>query len=103
MDADCIEMKTLFPSDEPLLNIQQVHDGEYHAGGSSPATAEKMVTLPNCDAEPIRIPGSIQQHGFMLLLDGPGKHLVGASENAQEFLALPLKLILGASMDGCGK
>ena len=58
MDADCIEMKTLFPSDEPLLNIQQVHDGEYHAAGSSPATAEKMVTLLNCDAEPIRLPGS---------------------------------------------
>jgi light-regulated signal transduction histidine kinase (bacteriophytochrome) len=99
MDADCIEMKTLFPSDEPLLNIQQVHDGEYHATGGSPATAGKMVTLLNCEAEPIRIPGSIQQHGFMLLLDGQGKHLVGASENAQEFLALPLKLILGASVD----
>ena len=35
----------------------------------------------------------------MLLLDRRGEHVVAASENAEGFLALPLKLILGASVD----
>jgi light-regulated signal transduction histidine kinase (bacteriophytochrome) len=58
-----------------------------------------MITLSNCEDEPIRIPGSVQQHGFLLLLDKREKHVVAASENAEEFLALPLKLVLGALVD----
>ena len=54
------------------------------------------TTLENCEDEPIRIPGSIQRHGFLLLLDPGGEHVAGASENAEEFLGIPLKLILGA-------
>ena len=98
-DADCIEMNTLFPHDPSLLNIQQVHAGEYHAAAASSPTGEEMITILNCEDEPIRIPGSIQRHGFMLLLDSREEHVVAASENAEEFLALPLKLILGASVD----
>src|SRR5580658_10477933 len=96
-DAGCIEMNTLFPRDSSLLNIQQVHAGEYHAAASS-ATGEEMITILNCEDEPIRIPGAIQRHGFMLLLDRLAEHVVAASENAEEFLMLPLKLILGASV-----
>jgi light-regulated signal transduction histidine kinase (bacteriophytochrome) len=99
MDADGIEMNTFFPRDSPPLNIQQIHDGEYHAAGASVATREGMITTLNCEDEPIRIPGGIQRHGFMLLLDKREEHVVAASENAEEFLALPLKLILGASVD----
>ena len=98
-DAGCIEMNTLFPRGSSLLNIQQVHAGEYHAAAASSATGEQMITVLNCEDEPIRIPGSIQRHGFMLLLDRRAEHVVAASENAEEFLALPLKLILGASVD----
>jgi light-regulated signal transduction histidine kinase (bacteriophytochrome) len=92
-------MNSLFSSDSPLLNIQQVHDGEYHAAGASAVSRAPMTTVLNCEDEPIRIPGSIQQHGFMLLLDRRGEHVVGTSENAERFLALPLKLILGAEVD----
>ena len=92
-------MNTPFPPHSPLLNIQQVHDGEYHGATASAATGEEMVAILNCEDEPIRIPGAIQQHGFMLLLDRRGEHVVAASENAEGFLALPLKLILGASVD----
>jgi light-regulated signal transduction histidine kinase (bacteriophytochrome) len=99
MDAGCFEMISLFPRDPPLLNIQQVHDGEYHATSVSSATGEEVTSILNCQDEPIRIPGSIQQHGFMLLLDSREEHVVAASENAEEFLALPLKLILGAAVD----
>ena len=99
MDGDRIKMNTFSPSDSPLLNIKEVHDGEYHAAGVSAATGDGLVTTLNCEDEPIRIPGSIQRHGFMLLLDKREEHVIGASENAEEFLAVPLKLILGASVD----
>ena len=54
------------------------------------------VTLDNCASEPIRIPGAVQRHGFLLCLDEMDEHVSMASENAEEFLATPLKLILGA-------
>ena len=92
-------MNTPFPLRPPLLNIQQVHGGEYHGAGTSAATGEEMLTILNCEDEPIRIPGAVQRHGFLLLLDKRGEHIVAASENAEGFLALPLKLILGASVD----
>jgi light-regulated signal transduction histidine kinase (bacteriophytochrome) len=75
------------------------HDGEYDAAGASASPGEAMITISNCEDEPIRIPGSIQRHGFMLLLDKREEHVVAASENTEEFLALPLRLILGASVD----
>ncbi|AFL86943.1 bacteriophytochrome (light-regulated signal transduction histidine kinase) [Terriglobus roseus DSM 18391] len=60
-----------------------------------PAVADP-ITLDNCASEPIRIPGSIQPHGFLLGLDETHEHVVLASENARDFLQTPLKLILGA-------
>ena len=54
------------------------------------------VTLDNCASEPIRIPGAVQRHGFLLCLDEMDEHVSMASANAEEFLATPLKLILGA-------
>jgi light-regulated signal transduction histidine kinase (bacteriophytochrome) len=55
--------------------------------------------LQNCDDEPIRTPGSIQRHGFLLVLDREQQHVVAASENTTEFLEVPLNLILGALLD----
>jgi light-regulated signal transduction histidine kinase (bacteriophytochrome) len=92
-------MNPLFPCDPPFLNIQQENDGEYHSTGASAAAAQEMTSIPSCEDEPIRVPGSIQRHGFLLLLDGRDEHVVAASENTEEFLGLPLKLILGASVD----
>ena len=48
-----------------------------------------------CEDEPIRIPGSIQRHGFLLLLDRDDTHVVAASQNVEEFLEIPLGLVLG--------
>jgi len=53
----------------------------------------------NCADEPIRVPGSVQRHGFLLLLDDHGEHVVGASQNAEEFLEVPLGLILGTPLE----
>jgi PAS domain S-box-containing protein len=59
----------------------------------------KPENLIACEDEPIRIPGSIQRHGFLLLLDSSGQHIVAASQNAEEFLSIPLSLILGTLVE----
>lgn len=60
------------------------------------------VDLTNCDREPIRTPGSIQEHGFLLVLQlRPEGHLrvVTASENAADYIGIPLDRILYGSLD----
>jgi light-regulated signal transduction histidine kinase (bacteriophytochrome) len=60
---------------------------------------EISEALLRCEDEPIRVPGSVQQHGFFLLVDGLFEKVLVASENAERFLNLPMKLILGAQVD----
>ena len=52
-----------------------------------------------CADEPIHIPGAVQQHGFFLLTDDAGGRILVASQNAEDFLDVPLRLILGARLD----
>lgn len=52
-----------------------------------------------CAEEPIHLSGSMQQSGFCLMTAEGGDRVVVASENAEHFLQLPFKLILGASLD----
>lgn len=66
-----------------------------HTVPLDPSTPE----LLRCEDEEIRIPGSIQTHGFLLVLDEQSKHVVAASENAGEFLGVPFKVLLGAPLD----
>jgi hypothetical protein len=49
---------------EMTLNIQLNHDGEYHTAIPSATAVEARTTHHNCDEEALRIPGSIQRHGF---------------------------------------
>ncbi|SEG20287.1 PAS domain S-box-containing protein [Bryocella elongata] len=53
----------------------------------------------NCVDEPIRVPGSIQQHGFFLLTLPDYEVIVAASENSQRFLNVPLRLVVGSKLD----
>lgn len=64
-------------------------------------SAEDDFTLSGqrCEDEPIRVPGSIQRHGFLLVLDESDKHILAASENTGEFLDVPLTLILGTATE----
>jgi PAS domain S-box-containing protein len=63
-------------------------------------TADSARANPQtCEDEPIRIPGSIQRHGFLLLLDDRDEHVVAASQNAEDFLEVPLALILGTPIE----
>ena len=70
-----------------------------HTPNSATVPVSDGVTLNNCADEPIRIPGSIQPHGFLIGLDEEYRRVVVASGTAAEYLGTPLKLILNAPID----
>jgi PAS domain S-box-containing protein len=63
-----------------------------------PTDTPAVEEIP-CTSEEIRLPGSIQPHGFLLVLDGDAETIEMASENAVGFLRAPLKLLLGARIE----
>ncbi|MFB2898466.1 ATP-binding protein [Aerosakkonemataceae cyanobacterium BLCC-F50] len=46
----------------------------------------ESIDLTNCDREPIHIPGSIQPHGFMLILQEPELKIIQVSANTTQFI-----------------
>lgn len=63
------------------------------------------LDLDKCAQEPIRVPGSIQPHGALLLLDLHSLRILQRSANAQQLLDIPLDLDgndpkRGATLDG---
>jgi len=67
---------------------------------SSTVAVDTTKTLTaQCEEEPIRIPGSIQRHGFLLVFDDDGQRVIAASQNAGEYLEVPIKLILGTAIE----
>lgn len=57
------------------------------------------LDLRSCEQEPIRIPGSIQTHGFLLALDPKTRRVQQASENAASHLKRPMAQISGATLE----
>ena len=53
-----------------------------------------QVDLNNCDREPIHIPGSIQPHAVVLVLEEGTLSILQASANAPDRLGLEMKHIL---------
>ena len=53
----------------------------------------------SCADEEIRVPGSVQAHGFLLGVDPDQDSVVFASENTAQFLGLPLRLVLGSKLE----
>ena len=68
-------------------------------GAYSLSTADKLLAeaVERCAQEPIQVPGSIQPHGFMLVLDEPSLRIVQASENAERWLGIPAQSLVGCS------
>nr|WP_322505647.1 hypothetical protein [Chroococcidiopsis cubana] len=72
------------------------------ASQSEELTIAETVDLTNCDREPIHIPGSIQPHGVLFVLQEPDLIVVQVSKNvsdiiqvsAQELLDKPLNNLL---------
>ncbi len=80
---------------ESEVNRMQVSDSP------SLATVSEAIggTSTPCEEESIRVPGAMQQHGFALVTDAEMSEIRMASENAERFLRLPLRLILGSRLD----
>lgn len=58
-----------------------------------PATAATLTTrldVASCADEPIRVPGAIQPHGWLLVLDATGQQVAAYSENWQQLLDAPV-------------
>ncbi|MFV3415243.1 ATP-binding protein [Pseudomonas sp. NY15436] len=51
--------------------------------------------IERCAQEPIQLPGSIQPQGFLLVLDEADLRILQASENAQRWLGLAARELLG--------
>ncbi|MCJ2064885.1 GAF domain-containing protein [Methylobacterium sp. J-088] len=54
---------------------------------------QQRVDLTACDREPIHVVGSVQPHGFLLVLDPPSLTVVQASANA------PAEAVVGIALD----
>lgn len=72
---------------------------ELRAEGSSQVAEEIAATEVRCEDEPIRVPGAVQQHGFLLVTDSEFKSVLIASENTERFLNLPFRLVLGTPLE----
>lgn len=52
--------------------------------------------LERCAQEPIQVPGSIQPHGFLLVLDEHDLRVLQASDNTERWLGVPARELLGS-------
>jgi two-component system, chemotaxis family, sensor kinase Cph1 len=55
----------------------------------------ETVDLTNCDREPIRIPGLIQPHGVLLVLQDPTLEIIQVSSNTQDIIGYSHEELLG--------
>ncbi|MBE9182917.1 GAF domain-containing protein [Oculatella sp. LEGE 06141] len=56
------------------------------------------VDLTNCDREPIHIPGQIQPHGVLLVLQAPTLNIIQVSSNTQEVIGRVPEALLGTPL-----
>jgi len=56
---------------------------------------DERVDLTNCDREPIHIPGSIQPHGVLFVLQDPTLEIRQVSHNTQKIIGYPAADLLG--------
>ncbi|AUB82560.1 hypothetical protein THSYN_17490 [Candidatus Thiodictyon syntrophicum] len=61
-------------------------------------TAAPLADLSQCDAEPIHIPGSIQPHGVLLVLQGPRLRITQTSPTCQSLLGIAAAELLGRDL-----
>ncbi len=57
-----------------------------------------VLDLTNCDKEPIHIPGAIQPHGVLFILDGPEFRITHVSRNASVHLKVDPVSFIGRSL-----
>ncbi len=57
--------------------------------------ASDIVTLDNCEKEPIHIPGAVQPHGVLFACQGDALTVSQVSENAEVIFGEPIAAVLG--------
>ena len=57
--------------------------------------SEPKVDLTNCDKEPIHVPGSVQPHGVLIVLQEPALTILQVSANTEEHLGWAPTALLG--------
>ncbi|HEX6224956.1 MAG TPA: ATP-binding protein [Chryseolinea sp.] len=57
-----------------------------------------LVSLENCESEPIHIPGSIQPHGFLVAIHGKERTIDYCSGNIHEYIGIRPEQALGKSI-----
>jgi len=65
----------------------------------NPAITPETVDLTNCDREPIHIPGLIQPHGFLFVLQEPDLKIIQVSENTAEFIGQQPEKLLNSCLE----
>ena len=63
----------------------------------SPSTTQPEA-LADCANEPIHIPGSIQEHGFLFAVEEPDLRIVQASANVREYLGVAVEQVVGCTL-----
>lgn len=58
-----------------------------------------LVTLNNCDREPVHIPGCLMPHGTLLAVDGRSGRILQGARNTDQLLGKPLRELLGSSLE----
>ncbi len=58
------------------------------------ASVQETVDLTNCEREAIRIPGSIQSHGLLIVLQEPDLTILQVSSNTTSLLSMPPEALL---------
>lgn len=53
------------------------------------------VDLTNCDREPIHVPGSVQPHGILFVLNQPQLEILQVSDNTANLIGIPAPSLLG--------
>jgi len=68
-------------------------------GAYSLTTADTALVeaVERCAQEPIQVPGSIQPHGFMLVLDEQDLRILQASDNIERWLGVPARELVGCT------
>jgi light-regulated signal transduction histidine kinase (bacteriophytochrome) len=58
---------------------------------------QESVDIASCATEPIHVPGAIQPHGLLLVLDegSPGLEVLQGSDNAEALVGRPIRGLLG--------
>lgn len=59
---------------------------------------ELQRAIENCAKEPIQIPGSIQPHGFLLVIDESSMTIVQVSANVENWLGIVVDDLIGARL-----